>query len=85
MVVLHRFAQHQADVLTLAASADGELLLSSGVDAKVDWTQPSGTRPSPPGGAIRAAKRSAGRVARALFSGVRSGGSMRTPPPVTRL
>ena len=66
--MLHRFAQHQADVLTLAASADGELLLSSGVDAKVDWTQPSGTRPSPPGGAIRAAKRSAGRVARARCS-----------------
>jgi len=34
-VVRYRFAQHQADVLTLAASPDGSVLLSSGVDAKI--------------------------------------------------
>ncbi|CAE7577544.1 utp4 [Symbiodinium natans] len=34
-VLLHRFAQHQADVLALAASGDGRTLLSGGVDAKI--------------------------------------------------
>jgi len=34
-VVLHRFAQHQADVLSLASVADGRVLLSAGVDAKI--------------------------------------------------
>lgn len=34
-VVLHRFQQHQADVLVLAASADGRMLLSGGIDAKI--------------------------------------------------
>jgi len=33
--VLHRFAQHQADVLTLAASPEGNVLLAGGVDAKI--------------------------------------------------
>eukprot|EP00439_Symbiodinium_sp_Y106_P065537 s2893_g10.t1 len=34
-VLLHRFAQHQADVLALAASSDGRTLLSGSVDAKI--------------------------------------------------
>eukprot|EP00930_Biecheleria_cincta_P038861 TRINITY_DN26725_c0_g1_i2.p1 TRINITY_DN26725_c0_g1~~TRINITY_DN26725_c0_g1_i2.p1 ORF type:complete len:741 (-),score=127.80 TRINITY_DN26725_c0_g1_i2:12-2234(-) len=33
--IIHRFAQHQADVLALAASADGRTLLSGGIDAKI--------------------------------------------------
>jgi len=33
--VLHRFESHQADVLTLAASPKGDILLSGGVDAQV--------------------------------------------------
>eukprot|EP00933_Yihiella_yeosuensis_P052147 TRINITY_DN5015_c1_g1_i1.p1 TRINITY_DN5015_c1_g1~~TRINITY_DN5015_c1_g1_i1.p1 ORF type:complete len:762 (+),score=126.61 TRINITY_DN5015_c1_g1_i1:185-2470(+) len=34
-VMLHRFAQHQADVLALAASEDGLSLLSGGLDTKI--------------------------------------------------
>mmetsp|Transcript_3625 Transcript_3625/g.6884 ORF Transcript_3625/g.6884 Transcript_3625/m.6884 type:complete len:770 (-) Transcript_3625:142-2451(-) len=34
-VMLHRFAQHQADVLTLAVSGDGQTLYSGGIDAKI--------------------------------------------------
>jgi len=33
--VRHRFAKHQADVLCLAASLDGRVLLSGGVDTKI--------------------------------------------------
>jgi U3 small nucleolar RNA-associated protein 4 len=33
--VLHRFESHQADVLTLAASPKGDILLSGGIDAQV--------------------------------------------------
>lgn len=41
-VILHRFQQHQADVLALAASADGRTLLSGGIDAKISTFCQSG-------------------------------------------
>jgi len=34
-VVLHRFVQHQADVLSLASSMDGNTLISAGIDAVI--------------------------------------------------
>lgn len=34
-VVLHRFVHHQADVLSLASSRDGNILISAGIDAVV--------------------------------------------------
>eukprot|EP00448_Togula_jolla_P007299 CAMPEP_0170599092 /NCGR_PEP_ID=MMETSP0224-20130122/16603_1 /TAXON_ID=285029 /ORGANISM="Togula jolla, Strain CCCM 725" /LENGTH=750 /DNA_ID=CAMNT_0010923701 /DNA_START=100 /DNA_END=2352 /DNA_ORIENTATION=+ len=33
--VLHRFAQHQADVLALSATPDGDVLLSASIDTKI--------------------------------------------------